>query len=413
MQLQQQKQLLLERFLNYVSIDTQSKVGAKQSPSSQGQIKLAKYLMQELTALGLQQVNMTEHGIVTAYLPSNQKRAPTIGLFAHLDTSPQMTGKNVKPEIIENYRGGDIALGIGDEFISPVYFPFLQGLVGKTLIVTDGTTLLGADNKAGIAEIMTALSYLVSTNKPRANLRIAFTPDEEIGLGMNFFPIQQFPCDFAYTIDGGEVGSLEYENFYAAQAVITIYGRAIHTGYAKGKLINALALACELQQAFPQAETPENTEEKQGFFHLDQFVGDIEKVELHYLIRDFDKTNFTARKHYIQQLVAQFNQQKQLPQPIQVEIEDNYINMYEKVQTVPQAIQLADQAMRYCGITPLHKPIRGGTDGAKLAELGIACPNLFTGGYNFHSKHELITLEGMLSAVEVIVTIAELAGENF
>lgn len=406
---QQLEQDLLERFLNYVSIDTQSKPEARLSPSSQGQLKLAKYLAQELKALGLQQVEVNEYAVVTAFLPSNQTKAPTIGLLAHLDTSPEVSGKNVKPEIIEHYRGGDIALGIGDEFISPVYFPFLQTLVGKTLIVTDGTTLLGADNKAGIAEIMTALSVLINSNKPRAHLRIAFTPDEEIGLGMNFFPFDQFHCDFAYTIDGGEVGSLEYENFNAASAFIEIEGRNIHTGYAKNKMINALALACELQQAFPAEQTPENTEGKQGFFHLASLDGNIEKATLHYLIRDFDPQGFQERKEFIRQLVAKFNQSKTLISPIQLNIQDTYLNMYQLIQTVPQAIELADKAMKHCGITPQHKVIRGGTDGAKLAQMGIACPNIFTGGYNFHSKHELITLEGMCATVNVIVAIAQLA----
>ena len=257
---EQDNNKLLERFLTYVAFDTQSKSSAKHSPSSAGQMKLALHLQQELIELGLQDVNVTKHAVVTAYLPSNHPDlTQTIGFISHLDTSPQCSGKNVQPEVIENYRGGDIALGLGEEFISPVYYPFLHQLIGKTLIVTDGTTLLGADNKAGIAEIMTVLSVLQRKNIPHCNIRVAFTPDEEIGLGMHYFPLEDFPCDWAYTIDGGEVGELEYENFNAATAKITFKGRSIHPGYAKNKLVNALTLACEFQQGFPKDDVPEKT----------------------------------------------------------------------------------------------------------------------------------------------------------
>ncbi|WP_424407680.1 peptidase T [Pasteurella sp. PK-2025] len=401
---------LLERFLHYTTYDTQAKIGAKTSPSSVGQLKLARHLQQELFALGLENIEISKHAVVTAFLPSNiSPDAPTIGLIAHLDTATECCGKNVQAEVIENYRGGDIALGVGNEFISPAHYHFLHQLVGKTLIVADGNTLLGADNKAGIAEIMTALAVLKEGELPHCNIRVAFTPDEEIGLGMQFFPLEQFKCDWAYTIDGGEVGELEYENFNAASAVVTIEGTNIHTGAAKDKLVNALTLACEFQQGFPPDETPEKTEGKEGFYHLARFSGDIEKVELHYLIRDFDQENFEYRKRFIQQLVADFNQKKALKKPISVDISESYRNMYTMVKKVPRAVQLADQAMQKCGIMPLHKAIRGGTDGAWLAANGIACPNIFTGGYNFHSKHELITLEGMQNTVKVIVNIANLA----
>ncbi|WP_386686585.1 peptidase T [Lonepinella sp. MS14437] len=402
---------LLERFLNYVSFDTQAKVGAKYSPSSPGQLKLAKYLVQELQALGLEEINLSPNGILTAYLPSNVINAPTIGLIAHLDTSPDCSGKNVNPEVIVNYRGGEIALGSGEKFISPVMYPFMLQLIGKTLIVTDGTTLLGADNKSGIAEIMTALSILKNGEQAHCNIRIAFTPDEEIGLGMQFFEMDKFPCDWAYTIDGGAVGELEYENFNAASATVTILGNGIHPGYAKDKMVNALTLACEFQQLLPADEVPEKTADKQGFFHLNRLVGDISKVELHYLIRDFDSEKFEQRKAFLTDIVNQFNQQKNLRQPLQLEIQDSYKNMYNCIRQVPRSIELADQAMRACGIKPNHKPIRGGTDGAWLAEKGLACPNIFTGGYNFHSIHELISLEGMESTVNVILKIVELATE--
>ncbi len=403
---------LVERFLTYVSFDTQSKPGAKSSPSSQGQLKLAKYLAQELSELGLQDIELSKNGVLTAFLPSNQldvTNIPTIGFIAHLDTSPQCSGKNVQPEIIENYRGGDIALGLGDEFISPVTFTFLHKLIGKSLIVTDGRTLLGADNKAGIAEIITALANLIQSDVPRCHIRVAFTPDEEIGLGMNYFPQDKFLCNWAYTVDGGKVGELEYENFNAASAVVTISGRDIHPGEAKNKMINALTLGCEFQQLLPKEEVPEKTEDKQGFFHLHQFLGDIGKVELHYLIRDFDHQKFEQRKQFLQAQVQKFNEIKGLRQKAKIEIKDSYYNMYDVVKTVPQSIELAERAMQEVGITPIHQAIRGGTDGAFLAQMGIACPNIFTGGYNFHSKHELITIEGMELAVQVIEKIAELA----
>lgn len=400
---------LLERFLSYTAFDTQSKIGAKSSPSTQGQVKLAKHLMQELQQLELEEITLTKHGILTAFLPANIAHAPTIGLISHLDTSPQCSGKNVQAEVIKNYRGGDIALGIGDEFISPVYYPFLHQLTGKTLIVTDGTTLLGADNKAGIAEILTALSEIKKRNLPHCNIRIAFTPDEEIGLGMHYFPWDAFLCDWAYTIDGGEVGELEYENFNAATAKVTIHGRNIHLGSAKDKLINALTLACDFQQLLPVDEVPEKTEGKAGFFHLQRLTGDIEKAELHYLIRDFDIDKFEQRKAFIRQAVDKFNREKGLRQKAEVTLTDTYKNMYDVVKTVPQSIDLADKAMKACNIGPVHKPIRGGTDGAWFAEKGLACPNIFTGGYNFHSKHELISLEGMVDAVNVIIKMMELA----
>lgn len=403
----------LERFLHYVSYNTQAKIGAKTSPSSTGQMKLAKHLQQELFALGLDEIEVSKHGVVTAFLPSNiAHNTTTIGLIAHLDTSPECSGKNVHPEVIENYRGGDIALGIGEEFISPVYYPFLQKLVGKTLVVADGNTLLGADNKAGIAEIMTALAIIQEQQLPHCHLRIAFTPDEEIGLGMTFFPWEKFQCDWAYTVDGGEVGELEYENFNAANATIKIYGRNMHPGTAKNKMVNALTLACEFQQGFPKEDVPEKTQDRQGFFHLDSFVGDVEQVELHYLIRDFDRINFEQRKAFLSMLVVDFNRKKRLRRKAEVTIQDCYYNMYETIQHHPQSVELADKAMRECGIEPCHKPIRGGTDGAKLAEKGVACPNLFTGGYNFHSRHEFITLEGMLDAIRVLVKIAELASQK-
>ncbi|MFC0308529.1 peptidase T [Gallibacterium trehalosifermentans] len=401
---------LLDRFLNYISFDTQSKAGVKHSPSSRGQWLLAGYLCDELKSLGLVQVEMNAQGIVTAFLPSNiPNNRTTIGFIAHLDTHPSVKGKDIKPEVISLYRGGDIALGLGEEFISPVTSPFLQKLVGHSLIVTDGTTLLGADNKAGIAEIMTALATIVSYRLPRVNIRVAFTPDEEIGAGMQYFPLQQFACDWAYTVDGGGLGEIEYENFNAATATITIKGRAIHLGQAKDKLINALALACDFQQLLPSDEVPEKTADRQGFFHLNSITGDIECCEMKYLIRDFSEEGFAQRKALLLQKVEEFTQSRQLAEHVSISIEDSYRNMRSVVENVPQSVQVAEQAMKNCGIVPKRKIIRGGTDGAWLAANGIACPNLFTGGYNFHSKYELASVDEMQQATKTIIEIAKLA----
>lgn len=408
----QESERLLERFLHYVGYDTQSKLGAKNSPSSQGQLRLAKHLQQELFALGLEEIELSKQGILTAFLPSNvTPKAPTIGFIAHLDTSPQCNGKHIKAEVIENYRGGDIALGIGEEFISPVYYPFLQKLIGKTLIVSDGNSLLGANNKAGIAEILTALEVLITQNIPHCNIRLAFIPDKEIYQGMNFFPWDKFSCDWAYTVAGGEVGELECENFHAANAVVTIHGRNMHTGAAKGRMINALALACEFQQGFPPDEVPEKTNDREGFFHLANFIGDLERVELHYLIRDFSDVNFEQRKAFLTMLVVDFNRHKKLRHKVELSITDQYSNMYDCIKKVPQSVFLAEKAIKASGIEPIHKVCRGGTLGAKVAEKGIACPNIFSGGYNFNSKHELITLEGMQDTTHVLVQICRLAIE--
>ncbi|TNG94242.1 peptidase T [Pasteurellaceae bacterium USgator11] len=406
---EKQRQQLLNRFFSYIAFDTQSKPDAQKSPSSIGQLRLAEHLVEELEQLGLSEVKLSRHCVVTALLPSNCGSKKTIGFISHLDTSPQMSGKHVKAELIQEYRGGDIALGKGDDYISPVDYPFLQQLVGDSLIVTDGNTLLGADNKAGIAEIMTALEQLIESKVPHANIRVAFTPDEEIGLGMDFFPIADFICDWAYTIDGGEAGELQIENFNAAGVDIVIQGHSAHPGDAKDKMVNALALACDFHQYLPKNEVPEKTAERQGFFHLDKIEGDIEQVRMHYLIREFDAAQFKLRKQQFQQWADQFTTKYDLQQRFHVEISDSYQNMYEVIRKVPQALELAKMAMQECGITPLLKPIRGGTDGAKLAVMGIACPNIFTGGYNFHSKYELASVQGMQSAVDVIAKIAVLA----
>ena len=404
-----QREKLLNRFFTYIGFDTQSKPEASKSPSSIGQLRLAEHLVEELELLGLSDVKLSRHSVVTALLPSNCGSNKTIGFISHLDTSPQISGKNVKAELIQEYRGGDIALGKGDEYISPADYHFLHQLVGDSLIVTDGNTLLGADNKAGIAEIMTALEQLIDSKIQHANIRVAFTPDEEIGLGMDFFPLSDFECDWAYTIDGGELGELQVENFNAASVDIRIQGHSAHPGEAKGKMVNALALACDFHQFLPKDEVPEKTEQRQGFFHLDRLEGDIEQVRMHYLIREFDAQRFKQRKQQFQHWVVQFTEQHGLQQKLFCQIHDSYKNMHDVISQVPQALELAKNAMRSCNITPLEKPVRGGTDGAKLAQLGIACPNIFTGGYNFHSKYELASVRSMQSAVDVIAKIAILA----
>lgn len=403
---------LLERFLQYISFNTQSRAVAKQTPSSQGQWDLLYLLQQQLTDLGLSDIRLSDKGILMATLPANiSDRVPVIGFIAHVDTAPDCSGKHVQPQIIEGYRGGDIALGSGNEALSPVIFPVLHQLLGQTLITTSGKTLLGADDKAGIAEIITALAILKGENIPHGTIRVAFTPDKEIGRGAQFFAVDDFGADWAYTVDGGGVGELEYENFNAAEVKIEIVGNRVHPGSAKGVMVNALALAARLQAELPPKETPECTEGYQGFYHLHSLKGSVERAEMHYLIRDFDTQQFQQRKKRMVEIAERVG--KGLPPKCYIElvIEDSYYNMREQVLSHPYALNIARQAMVACNIEPILKPIRGGTDGAQLSGKGLPCPNLFTGGYNYHSKHELITLEGMEKAVSVIVQIAKLSSE--
>lgn len=400
---------LLDRFLNYVSFDTQSKSHVRQVPSTEGQWRLARALKEELESEGFSDVTLSDHGIVMAILPGNVDWAvPTIGFIAHMDTSPDFTAKNVNPQIVENYRGGDIALGIGDEILSPVMFPVLHQLTGHTLITTDGKTLLGADDKAGLAEIVTAMVRLKQENAPRGDIRIAFTPDEEIGKGTSCFDVAAFGAEWAYTVDGGGMGEFEYENFNAASAVVKITGNNVHPGTAKGAMVNALDLATRFHAAMPEKEVPEQTAGYEGFFHLHNIKGSVDKAELHYIIRDFDREHFEARKQAVKTLAAKLSDGLQPGCAIEVQIDDSYFNMREKVEAHPHIIQLALQAMRDCDIEPDVKPIRGGTDGAALSFKGLPCPNLFTGGYNYHGKHEFASLDNMEKAVSVIMRIATL-----
>ncbi|MCG5048236.1 peptidase T [Pectobacterium brasiliense] len=400
---------LLDRFLNYVSFDTQSKSGVRQVPSTDGQLKLVRALQQELLELGFEQVTLSKQGCLMATLPANVAwPVPAIGFISHMDTSPDFSGKNVNPQILENYRGGDIALGVGDEVLSPVMFPVLHQLLGHTLITTDGKTLLGADDKAGIAEIITALVRLKTSQLPHGDIRIAFTPDEEIGKGAQFFDVKAFNAQWAYTVDGGGVGELEYENFNAASVHVKIVGNNVHPGSAKGVMVNALTLASRYHQQVPESQSPEQTDGYQGFYHLHTMKGSVERADLHYIVRDFDRNGFEQRKQTMLDIAEKVGAGLHPDCYIEVTITDTYYNMREQVEQHPHIIALAQQAMRDCDIEPNMKPIRGGTDGAHLSFQGLPCPNLFTGGYNYHGKHEFVTLEGMEKAVSVIMRIAEL-----
>lgn len=404
---------LLDRFLNYVSFDTQSKGNVRQVPSTEGQLRLAQRLCDELRAMGLNDVGCSTRGIVMATLPSSVNwPVPVIGFISHMDTSPDFTAKNVNPQVIENYRGGDIALGIGDEILSPVMFPVLHELTGHTLITTDGKTLLGADDKAGIAEIMTALAHLTSGNVAHGEIRVAFTPDEEIGRGIQHFDVAAFGADWAYTVDGGGMGEFEYENFNAASVTVKITGNNVHPGTAKGVMVNALDVAMRFHGEVPEDQVPEKTAGYEGFFHLHAIKGSVDRAELHYIVRDFTRSGFEERKQLLADIAHRLA--KLLPSPAAIELvtEDSYYNMREQVEACPQCIELALQAMRDCDITPHVKPIRGGTDGAQLSFMGLPCPNLFTGGYNYHGRHEFASLDNMEQAVKVITRIAALTAEQ-
>ncbi|EKO3482185.1 peptidase T [Vibrio fluvialis] len=405
---------LVGRFLRYVTYDTQSKPKNHHCPSSTGQKVFALALHDELLELGLSEVSMDEHGYVMAKLPSNVNYpVPPIGFIAHMDTAPDAPGKHVKPQIVENYQGGDIALGKGDEVLSPIQYPDLHHLHGYNLITTDGNTLLGADNKAGIAEIITAVEMLMADPLiPHGDICIAFTPDEEIGRGANHFDVKKFGAQWAYTVDGGPVGELEYENFHAASAEVICHGVNVHPGTAKGKMVNAMHIAARFILMMPQQETPECTEGYQGFYHLKSAKMGVAKTQLDYLIRDFEREGLQARKAFLQQTVDELNRQLKKGH-VELVVNDCYANMKEMIEPHPHIIELAKTAMEACDVQPLIKPIRGGTDGARLSFMGLPCPNIFTGGYNFHGIHEFITIEGMEQAVRVIVKLAESTAHHY
>jgi len=402
---------LINRFLTYIKEDTTSDPASETFPSTDLQHLFGDFLVQECANIGLSEIKKSEYGIVTASLPSNVgETVPVIGFVAHMDTAPQFSGTNVNPRIVENYDGGEIQLGT-KLILSPSEFPHLKNYLGQDLIVTDGTTLLGADNKAGIAEILTAMEYLIAHPEiPHGTIKIAFTPDEEIGRGVDKFDITAFGADFAYTIDGGELGELENESFNAAEAVIEITGKSVHPGAAKDIMVNASNIAADIASFFPKSETPEKTEKYEGFYLLTDIKGGIDHAKMKYIIRDFDKTSFANRKMFIEELVSKTNIIHH--GAVTLTIRDQYFNMKEVLDKHPQPMALAKKAMENLGIKPIISPIRGGADGSRLSFMGLPCPNIFTGGHNFHGPFEYIPIDSMVRACEVIVEICEINTEN-
>lgn len=403
------KKKLLEKFLKYVQIDTQSEENTETYPSTKKQFDLAHILVKELKEVGLSDVSVDQYGYVTATLPSNiDKDVPVIGFLAHMDTAPDMSGTGVKPKVFENYNGEDLVINkeLGVK-ISTSEFPEIKKYKGDTIITASGDTLLGADDKAGIAEIITAMEYLVNNPEiEHGTIKVAFTPDEEIGKGMDHFDAKKFGADYAYTLDGGPVGELEFENFNAAGIAIKIQGRNIHPGYARGRMINAILVASEINSMLPIEQRPELTQDYEGFFHIIRFLGTVEEAEIHYIIRDHHKEQFEQKKQLIQDIIKLVNK-KYGSEIVRFQMEDQYYNMREKIEPVYHIVEQAKQAMIELGIKPVIKPIRGGTDGARLSYMGVPCPNLFTGGHNYHGKLEFISLESMEKAVSVILKIVE------
>ena len=401
---------IVERFLKYVSFDTQSAEDAGKTPSTDKQLRLAEYLTEELKALGLTEVEMDANGYVYATLPANTDRpVPTIGFIAHMDTSPDCSGCNVKPRIVKDYDGSDLVLDAEAGIVSsPKKFPELLDHIGEDIIVTDGHTLLGADDKAGIAEIVNAMEYLLAHPEvEHGKVRVGFNPDEEIGLGAHKFDVEKFGCEWAYTMDGGELGELEYENFNAASAKVEVKGVSVHPGYAKGKMVNAARVAAELAAQMPTHETPEQTQDYEGFFHLLGVEGNVEHASLSYIIRDHDRARFERRKAYMEKCVEWFNV-KYGEGTVQLTLNDQYYNMREKIEPVPHVVDLVVEAMKQCGIPARVKAIRGGTDGAQLSFMGLPCPNIFAGGLNFHGPHEFLPVPSLRRASELVVKIIEL-----
>ena len=405
---------IVERFLKYVSFDTQSAEDSETTPSTEKQWILARYLKEELESIGLTEVEIDEHAYVYATLPANtDKPLPTVGFIAHMDTSPDCSGKDVKPRIVKDYDGGDIVLDEAAGIVtSPKKFPELLDHVGEDIIVTDGHTLLGADDKAGIAEIVQAMVYLIAHPEIKhGRIRVGFNPDEEIGLGAHRFNVEKFGCDFAYTMDGGELGELEFENFNAASAKVEVTGVSVHPGYAKNKMVNAARVATEYASLMPAAETPERTAEYEGFYHLLGMSGNVEKASLTYIIRDHDRARFEERKEYAA-AVGELLNKKYGAGTVKVTLADQYYNMREKVEPVMHIIDTALDAMKDCGIQPRVRAIRGGTDGAQLSFKGLPCPNIFAGGLNFHGPHEFLPIPSLEKASMVVVKICEIVGRS-
>ena len=401
------REKVVQRFLKYVTFDTTANPNNSNCPSGEGQKVFANYLVEELKSLGLEDAHVDENSYVMATLRGNTEGVETIGFISHLDTAPDVTGKNVKPKIIKNYDGKDIVLNEELNIItSPKDYPDLKKFIGEDLIVTDGTTLLGADDKAGISEIVTAIEYLVNNPEIKhGDIKIGFTPDEEIGRGADLFNVEKFGAKYAYTIDGGIMGELQYENFNAAAAKITIQGRNVHPGAAKNKMINALHIAAEISQMFPQSERPETTEGYEGFYHLNDINGNVENATMVYIIRDHSKEKFEHRKQYMKDAISKVSEKYN--GRVTLELNDQYYNMKEKVEPVKFIVDIAEEAMKECDITPIIVPIRGGTDGARLSFMGLPCPNIFTGGLNFHSKNECIPIIALEKCSNLIVKIAQ------
>lgn len=404
------KEDIIKRFVSYVIVDTESDPESDTTPSTAKQWDLANALVKELKIIGMSDVTIDENAYIMATLPSNiDHDVPIIGFISHFDTTPDFTGANVKPRIIENYDGKDIVLNEAEDIVlSPDYFEDLLLYKGQTLITTDGTTLLGADDKAGITEIMSAMEYLIANPQIKhGTIKVGFTPDEEIGRGAHKFDVEKFGADWAYTMDGSQIGELEYENFNAASAKVSIKGKIVHPGYAKGKMVNSMYIATEFINSLPRLETPEHTENYQGFFHLCSISGEVEETKLEYIIRDHDLEHFEARKEVMQKITNEINALYGR-EVIEIEIKDQYFNMKEKVEPVMHIVDIAEEAMKQLSITPLIKPIRGGTDGSQLSYMGLPCPNIFAGGHNFHGRYEYVPVESMIKATEVICKIAEL-----
>ena len=401
-----------ERFLNYVKYGTQSDITSSTVPSTKGQLVLAARLADELKALGITDAHTDENGYVYGHIPAAKGcTGACLALIAHMDTAMDMSGDNIKPRIIRNYDGNDIVLNEEKHIVTAVsVFPNLKTFVGQDLIVTDGTTLLGADDKAGIAEIVQAMCYLRDHKEiEHGKIRVAFNPDEEIGMGARHFDVEKFGCDWAYTMDGGDIGDLEYENFNAASAKVTIKGCSVHTGYAKGKMVNASRLACEFNAHIPETDIPETTEGYQGFYHLLGIESHCEQAKLSYIIRDHDRRKFEDRKDFMENIAKEMNE-KYGDGTVKVDIKDQYYNMKEKIDPKMYVIDIVLKAMQESGVTPKVEPIRGGTDGAQLSFRGLPCPNIFAGGVNFHGPYEFVSIQVMNKAVDVIVKICQIAG---
>lgn len=404
-------QRVIENFLEYIKINTISDEEAQTCPSTKSQLILAQKLAQQCKSIGLTEIDLDENGYISATIDSNiDKEVPVIGFIAHMDTSPDMSGENVNAKLVESYDGKDIVLNEQKKIIlSPNEFPELKNYVGKTLITTDGNTLLGADDKAGIAEIMAAAEFIVKNKDfKHGKIKICFTPDEEIGRGADRFDVKKFGADFAYTLDGGKIGELEFENFNAAQAKICIHGKNVHPGTAKNTMVNSIFIANELISKFPKNERPETTEGYEGFYHLTEFKGSVEQTNLKYIIRDFDIDSFNKRKQFITNIVNELNT-KYKNKIIELSIKDQYFNMVEKINENKFVVDLAFNAMKAVGVEPIIQPIRGGTDGSKLSFMGLPCPNIFVGGHNYHGKYEFIPTYSMEKAVDVILKIVELS----